>query len=55
LENGSHSISELEFIYKVSDDAIYDWVYKYEKYEVEGSTVASSWKRYSKDLKMAAV
>lgn len=55
IENGSHSISELKFIYKVNDSAIYDWVYKYEKYGAEGLKKVSTWKEYSKELKLAAV
>lgn len=55
LNNGSHSISELKFIYKVNDQAIYDWVYRYEKYGVEGLKKSSTCKKYSKELKLAAV
>jgi transposase len=55
LDNGSHTLAELEFIYKVSDMSIYDWIYKYEKYGVEGLKESSTWKKYSKELKMAAV
>ncbi|MCM3685203.1 transposase, partial [Mesobacillus subterraneus] len=55
LENGNHTISELEFIYKVSNMAIYDWIYKFEKYGVEGLDESSTWKRYSKELKLSAV
>jgi transposase-like protein len=55
LKNGTHSISELVFIHKVSNSSIYDWVYKYEKYGVEGLNESSTWKRYSKELKLAAV
>ncbi|WLR54496.1 IS3 family transposase [Mesobacillus subterraneus] len=55
LKKGSHSISELKFIYKVNDHAIYDWVYRYEKYGAEGLKKSSTWKRYSKELKLAAV
>ena len=36
LENGTHTISELEFIYNVHDGTIYKWVYRYEKYGIEG-------------------
>lgn len=55
LENGNHTISELESIYKVSNMAIYDWIYKFEKYGVEGLDESSTWKRYSKELKLSAV
>ena len=55
LENGNHTISELESIYKVSNMAIYDWIYKFEKYGEEGLDESSAWKRYSKELKLSAV
>jgi transposase-like protein len=55
LKNGSHTISELEFIYKVNNLSIYEWVYKYEKYGLEGLKESPSWKMYSKELKQAAV
>jgi transposase-like protein len=55
LEDGSHTISELEFIYKVHQLSIYDWVYKYEKYGVEGLKNSFTWGEYSKELKLAAV
>lgn len=55
LEDGSHTISELEFIYKIHNLSIYDWVYKYEKYGVEGLKESSTWRKYSKELKLAAV
>ena len=55
LEDGSHTISELEFIYKVHNVTIYEWVHKYEKYGVEGLKDSSTWRRYSKELKLAAV
>lgn len=55
LEKGNHTISELKSIYKVSNMAIYDWIYKFEKYGVEGLNESSTWKRYSKELKLSAV
>jgi transposase len=55
LEDGNHTISELESIYNVHNLSIYDWVYKYEKYGVEGLKETSTWKRYSKELKLEAV
>ncbi|MBT2679448.1 IS3 family transposase [Bacillus sp. ISL-35] len=36
LESGSHTISELVYTYKVAKRAIYNWVYRYEKYGVDG-------------------
>lgn len=55
LEDGSHSISELELIYNVHNLSIYDWIYKYEKYGVDGLKESSSWKGYPKEIKLAAV
>ncbi|MBT2639439.1 IS3 family transposase [Bacillus sp. ISL-39] len=55
MENGSQTISELEFLYKVNNLSIYEWVYKYEKYGVAGLKESPSWKVYSKELKQAAV
>ena len=55
LENGDYTISELESIYKVNNDSIYDWVYKYEKYGVEGLKENISWSRFSKEIKLQAV
>lgn len=55
LEDGDYSVYELEAIYNVSNITIYDWAYKYEKYGVEGLKEATTWKMYSKELKLEAV
>ena len=55
LEDGIHTISELESIYNVHNISIYDWVYKYEKYGEDGLKETSTWRRYSKELKLEAV
>ncbi|MER2010711.1 MAG: helix-turn-helix domain-containing protein, partial [Psychrobacillus sp.] len=55
LEVGSYSISVLESIYDVNRDSISDWVYKYEKYGVEGLKESSTCRKYSKELKLSAV
>lgn len=55
LEDGIHTISELETIYNVHNVSIYDWVYNYEKYGVDGLKKPSTWKRYSKEIKLEAV
>ncbi|WHX99501.1 IS3 family transposase [Neobacillus sp. DY30] len=55
LEEGSHSISELESIYNVHKVSIYDWIYKYKKYGVDGLKESSTWRRFSKELKQDAV
>jgi transposase len=55
LEVGSYSISVLESIYDVNRDSISDWVYKYEKYGVEGLKESTTCRKYSKELKLSAV
>lgn len=55
LNDGEYSVGELEAIYNVSNVAIYDWIYKYETYGLEGLKKNSTWKNYSKELKLAAV
>lgn len=40
FKGGTYSISELKSIYNTDNKAISNWVYKYEKYGVEGSTRA---------------
>lgn len=55
LEVGSYSISVLESIYDVNRDSISDWVYKYEKYGMEGLKESSTCRKYSKELKLSAV
>ena len=45
LENGTH----------VRDVTIYKWVYRYEKYGIEGLKESTTWRRYSKELKLNAV
>lgn len=55
LESGSHTISELVYTYKVAKRAIYNWVYRYEKYGVDGLKESTTCKKYSKELKLAAV
>lgn len=49
LENGTHTISELEFIYNVRGVTIYDWIYRYKKYGIEGLKESSSWRRLITD------
>jgi transposase len=52
---GTYSVSELESIYNTYSATIYDWVYKFERYGVEGIKESSSWRKYSKQLKIQAV
>lgn len=55
FKNETYSISELESIYNTDNVTIYDWVYKFERYGVEGLKESSSWRKYSKELKIQAV
>lgn len=55
LEDGEYTVYELESIYNINNLSIYDWVYKYERYGVDGLKEASTWRKYSKELKLAAV
>jgi len=55
FKNGTHTISELEFIYHVRNVRIYEWIYKYDKYGVDGLKESSTWNKYSKELKLQAV
>lgn len=54
-ENGEYSLSELCSKYKVSPHSIRDWSYKYDKYGLDGVKESKTWKRYPKELKLAAV
>lgn len=55
LKDGSQSISDLESTYNINNVSIYDWVYKYERYGVDGLKESLTWKKYSKELKLQAV
>src|SRR5690606_30698964 len=39
----------------VRDVTIYKWVYRYEKYGIEGLKESTTWRRYSKELKLNSV
>jgi len=54
-EDGNHSLSELESIFEVNLTTIYEWKYKFENYGTEGLKESSSWKGYSKELKLSAI
>lgn len=49
------STYELESKYNVHHTTIVDWKHKYDKYGLEGLKASSTWKRYSKELKLAAI
>ncbi|MFE8700764.1 IS3 family transposase [Cytobacillus sp. FJAT-54145] len=50
-----YSAYKLESKYNVHHSTILDWKHKYDKYGLEGLNESSTWKMYSKDLKLAAI
>ncbi|MFJ3388353.1 MULTISPECIES: helix-turn-helix domain-containing protein [unclassified Lysinibacillus] len=55
LKEGYYSNRELCGKFLVNKRTIQIWKIKYEAHGVEGLTEATSWMRYSKELKLAAV
>jgi putative transposase len=55
LEDGQYSINEVLTTYHVHHTTIMDWQHKLNKYGMEGLKESSTWKKYSKDLKLSAV
>jgi transposase-like protein len=55
LEDGQYSINEVLRTYNIHHSTIVDWQHKLDKYGIEGLEESSTWKRYSKDLKLSAV
>lgn len=41
--------------YNVSDETIKEWIYQFQTYGMDGLNNPDGWKRYSKEVKMAAV
>lgn len=54
-EDGHHSIADIMAKFSVDPGTIRDWKRRYEMDGEDGLTDATSWKSYSKDLKLAAV
>ncbi|UII55920.1 helix-turn-helix domain-containing protein [Cytobacillus spongiae] len=50
-----YSPGELESKYNVHRSTILDWKHKFDKYGFEGLKESSTWKKYSKELKLAAI
>jgi transposase-like protein len=50
-----YSTYELESKYNVHHTTISDWKHKYETYGLEGLKESCTWKKYSKELKLAAI
>jgi len=56
LALGEHYTTyKLESIYNVHHSTILEWKHKYDKYGLEGLKEASTWKKYSKEFKLAAI
>jgi transposase len=54
-EEGIYSLKEITSKYKVANTTILKWKYNLEKYGIEGLKKSSTWKRYSKELKLSAI
>jgi transposase-like protein len=53
LEDGQYSINEVSTTYNVQHSTISEWQHKLEQYGIEGLKESTTWKRYSKDLKLS--
>ncbi|WP_066252937.1 helix-turn-helix domain-containing protein [Neobacillus drentensis] len=52
---GKYSLNEITKIYKVNKSTIIDWKYNFEKFGTESLIESSTWKDYSKELKLNAI
>ncbi|WP_391557981.1 IS3 family transposase [Robertmurraya sp.] len=50
-----HSTYEIASIYKVHHSSILVWKHKFDKFGLEGLKESSTWKKYSKELKLSAI
>lgn len=50
-----HSIKKIASIHNVSRAAIREWKYRLDKFGEKGLKESSSWKKYSKELKLSAI
>lgn len=55
VEEAQYTIHEICKIYKISVSTLYQWKAKYKTEGIEGLKESSSWKTYTKELKIAAV
>lgn len=53
--DGSYTLAEILNKYKVSETAIREWKYRFDTFGSEGLKDSSTWKKYSKDIKLLAV
>ena len=54
-KDGHHSIADITTKFSIDPGTIRDWKSRYEVNGEDGLEEALSWKRYSKELKLAAV
>lgn len=54
-QSEEYSLGEICSIFKVTANTVRNWVYKYGKYGVDGLKESKTSKRYSKELKLAAI
>ncbi|MFD2446704.1 helix-turn-helix domain-containing protein, partial [Bacillus sp. CGMCC 1.16607] len=54
-ENDQYSIYQIASIYKVDKSTIMEWKHKFDKDGIDGLKESSSWKEYSKELKLSAI
>ncbi|MRN12575.1 helix-turn-helix domain-containing protein, partial [Akkermansia muciniphila] len=54
-KEGIYPISEICSLYNIHESTFEKWRYNYEKYGVEGLKESNGWKKYSRELKLAAV
>lgn len=55
FEDGLLTLAEIVKKYKVNISTIKEWKYKFDTYGTEGLNESSTWKNYSKELKLLAV
>jgi transposase len=55
LEDDQYSINEVSSIYNVHHTTIMEWKHKFDKYGTESLKESSTWKKYSKELKLSAI
>lgn len=54
-EEDKYSIYKIASIYKVNKSTIMEWKHKFDKDGIEGLKESTSWKVYSKELKLSAI
>lgn len=55
FEEKQTSVSEFCSQYYISKETIYKWIYLFQTYGMDGLQNSNGWKRYCKEVKMAAV